>query len=26
VKVGETLLTHGGVAIGRVATRGEEDS
>ena len=26
VKVGETLLTHGGVAIGRVTTRGEEDS
>ncbi len=26
VRVGEILLTHGGVAIGRVAARGEEDS
>jgi hypothetical protein len=26
VLVGEVLLTHGGVAIGKVATRGEEDS
>jgi hydrogenase maturation factor len=26
VRVGEVLLTHGGVAIGKVATRGEEDS
>jgi hydrogenase expression/formation protein HypC len=26
VQVGEVLLTHGGVAIGKVATRGEEDS
>ena len=26
VRVGEVLLTHGGVAIGRVAVRGEEDS
>ena len=26
VEVGEILLTHGGVAIGRVATEGEEDS
>jgi hydrogenase maturation factor len=25
VRVGEVLLTHGGVAIGRVAARGEED-
>ena len=25
VRVGEILLTHGGVAIGRVAARGEED-
>ncbi len=25
VQVGEVLLTHGGVAIGRVAARGEED-
>jgi hydrogenase maturation factor len=25
VRMGEVLLTHGGVAIGRVATRGEED-
>ena len=25
VRVGEVLLTHGGVAIGRVATQGEED-
>jgi hypothetical protein len=25
VQVGEVLLTHGGVAIGRVATQGEED-
>jgi hydrogenase expression/formation protein HypC len=25
VQVGEILLTHGGVAIGRVAARGEED-
>ena len=26
VRAGETLLTHGGVAIGRVAARGEEGS
>ena len=26
VRVGEILLTHGGVAIGRVAAQGEEDS
>ena len=26
VQTGEVLLTHGGVAIGRVAGRGEEDS
>ncbi len=26
VRVGEVLLTHGGVAIGRVAARDEEDS
>jgi hydrogenase expression/formation protein HypC len=26
VRVGEVLLAHGGVAIGKVATRGEEDS
>ena len=26
VRVGEILLTHGGVAIGRVAAPGEEDS
>ena len=26
VQVGEVLLTHGGVAIGKVAARGEEDS
>jgi hydrogenase expression/formation protein HypC len=26
VRVGEILLTHGGVAIGKVAARGEEDS
>ena len=26
VHTGEVLLTHGGVAIGRVAGRGEEDS
>jgi hydrogenase expression/formation protein HypC len=26
VRVGEVLLTHGGVAIGKVAARGEEDS
>ena len=26
VRVGEVLLTHGGVAIGRVAAQGEEDS
>jgi hydrogenase maturation factor len=26
VRVGEVLLTHGGVAIGRVAARGEEGS
>jgi hydrogenase maturation factor len=26
VQVGEILLTHGGVAIGRVAAQGEEDS
>jgi hydrogenase maturation factor len=26
VQVGEVLLTHGGVAIGRVAAQGEEDS
>jgi hydrogenase maturation factor len=26
VRAGEVLLTHGGVAIGKVATRGEEDS
>jgi hydrogenase maturation factor len=26
VRSGEVLLTHGGVAIGRVAGRGEEDS
>ncbi len=26
VRTGEVLLTHGGVAIGKVATRGEEDS
>jgi hydrogenase expression/formation protein HypC len=26
VQAGEVLLTHGGVAIGKVATRGEEDS
>jgi len=26
VRVGEVLLTHGGVAIGRVAARGEEVS
>ena len=26
VRVGEILLTHGGVAIGRVAVQGEEDS
>jgi len=26
VRVGEILLTHGGVAIGRVAAHGEEDS
>jgi hydrogenase expression/formation protein HypC len=26
VRVGETLLTHGGVAIGRVAARGKEGS
>ena len=25
VQVGEVLLTHGGVAIGRIAARGEED-
>ena len=25
VRVGEVLLTHGGVAIGRVAAQGEED-
>jgi hydrogenase maturation factor len=25
VRMGEVLLTHGGVAIGRVATRGEGD-
>ncbi len=25
-RVGEILLTHGGVAIGRVAAQGEEDS
>jgi hydrogenase expression/formation protein HypC len=25
-RVGEVLLTHGGVAIGKVAPRGEEDS
>ncbi len=25
VQTGEVLLTHGGVAIGRVAARGEED-
>ncbi len=25
VQVGEVLLTHGGVAIGRVAAQGEED-
>ena len=25
VQVGEVLLTHGGVAIGRVAARGEEE-
>ena len=25
VRVGEVLLTHGGVAIGRVTARGEED-
>ncbi len=25
VRVGEVLLTHGGVAIGKVAARGEED-
>ena len=25
VRPGEVLLTHGGVAIGRVAARGEED-
>ncbi|HSL00398.1 MAG TPA: HypC/HybG/HupF family hydrogenase formation chaperone [Rubrobacteraceae bacterium] len=26
VRVGEVLLTHGGVAIGKVTSRGEEDS
>ncbi len=26
VQLGEVLLTHGGVAIGRVAAQGEEDS
>ena len=26
VQAGEVLLTHGGVAIGRVAAQGEEDS
>jgi hydrogenase expression/formation protein HypC len=26
VRVGEILLTHGGVAIGKVAAQGEEDS
>jgi hydrogenase expression/formation protein HypC len=26
VRVGEILLTHGGVAIGKVAARGEEES
>ncbi len=26
VRVGEVLLTHGGVAIGRVVAEGEEDS
>jgi hydrogenase expression/formation protein HypC len=26
VRVGEVLLTHGGVAIGKVAARGEEES
>jgi hydrogenase maturation factor len=26
VRVGEVLLTHGGVAIGRVAARGQEDT
>ncbi len=26
VRVGEILLTHGGVAIGRMAAQGEEDS
>ena len=26
VREGEVLLTHGGVAIGRVVARGEEDS
>jgi hydrogenase maturation factor len=26
VQLGEILLTHGGVAIGRVAVQGEEDS
>ena len=26
VQVGEILLTHGGVAIGKVAAQGEEDS
>jgi hydrogenase expression/formation protein HypC len=26
VRVGEVLLTHGGVAIGKVSTQGEEDS
>ncbi len=26
VRLGEVLLTHGGVAIGRVAARDEEDS